>query len=531
MQTKKVLVVGGGMAGLVSAASMARQGLDVTLIEKNEKCGGLVNSFTREGFLFDGGTRAIENAGMILPMLRELDIDLEMLRSRISLGIEKDIIHVETDDSLLDYEQQLKRMYPDSQEDVDRVIAVIQDMKRHMNVLFGSGSPFFKDPKRDRWYFITGLIPWLFRLIGTILAIIRMQVPVEDFLEKTIKNRSLNDIISQHFFTKTPAFFAMSYFALYIDYYYPKGGVGQLSAKIAEAILDAGGKVLTNTDICAVDIAGKTLTDQHDVTYAYDRLVWAADLKQLYRIADYTATPPGTQKRIAQEKSRILASRGAESVFTVFIAVDQDPQVFRNISYGHFFYTPSREGLQDIQKGELDKILRNWDKVSKTEILDWTDRFCRFNTFELSIPALNDPATAPPGKTGIIASFLMNHALVKHVYESGWYEEYMEYLRKKVIEILDSTIYPGLKGHGIFSFTASPLTIENRVRSSEGAIVGWSFDQTIPVEGGMVNMKKAVKTAFPQVYKAGQWAGSPAGLPTCILTAKLVADMVRKELA
>ena len=105
-----------------------------------------------------------------------------------------------------------------------------------------------------------------------------------------------------------------------------------------------------------------------------------------------------------------------------------------------------------------------------------------------------------------------------------------EYIRKKIIKILDDSIYPGLQNHLLFSFTASPLSIEDKVRSSEGAIVGWSFDQPIPVKGSMINMKKAVKTAFPDVYKAGQWAGSPAGLPTCILTAKLVPGMVKKEL-
>ena len=50
----------------------------VLLIEKNEKTGGLVNSFTRDGFLFDGGVRAVENAGMIKPMLEELEIDLPL---------------------------------------------------------------------------------------------------------------------------------------------------------------------------------------------------------------------------------------------------------------------------------------------------------------------------------------------------------------------------------------------------------------------------------------------------------------------
>lgn len=66
----KIVIVGGGISGLTTATSLAKRGVNVLLIEKNDKCGGLVNSFTRNGFLFDGGVRAIENAGMIKPMFQ-----------------------------------------------------------------------------------------------------------------------------------------------------------------------------------------------------------------------------------------------------------------------------------------------------------------------------------------------------------------------------------------------------------------------------------------------------------------------------
>ncbi len=60
--------------------------------------------------------------------------------------------------------------------------------------------------------------------------------------------------------------------------------------------------------------------------------------------------------------------------------------------------------------------------------------------------------------------------------------------------------------------------------------MGGSFESPIPVDAGMLNMKKAVLTSLPDVYKAGQWTVSPAGLPTCIMTAKMVSDRVKKDL-
>src|SRR5665648_488507 len=89
------IVVGGGIAGLTSATYLSREGQKVLLFEKNGKCGGLVNSFTRDGFHFDAGVRALEDAGIILPMLKELGIELEFVKSPVSLGIENEILNIE----------------------------------------------------------------------------------------------------------------------------------------------------------------------------------------------------------------------------------------------------------------------------------------------------------------------------------------------------------------------------------------------------------------------------------------------------
>ena len=528
-QKNRIIVVGGGMAGLTTANVLAKRGADVLLIEKNDKCGGLVNSFTRDGFLFDGGIRAIENAGMIKPMLEELEIDLKLNKSAISLGIEGRVISVDNDDSVNDYEKLLKDLYPDSHSDVESVIKVIVKLREHMNVLFGNESPFFKNPKRKWTYYFTTLIAWFFKLIFTFFAINKMKLPVEEFLGKKIENRSLDDIISQHFFKNTPAFFAMSYFALYTDYYYPAGGVGQLTAKLEEKLLEKGGSVLKSTDITRVDPNSKELTDQNDKEYKYDKLIWAADLKQLYRILKPQGLSEKTIEKVNKEKEKILSSKGAESVFTLFMATDIDPGELRKISHGHFFYTPSRRGLGNLQRSDLQKMLEEWKELSREDILAWIDNFCRYNTYEISVPVLSEPGAAPEGKSGIIVSLLMDYELVKRINNDGWYQEFNTYMEERIIETLNKSIYPGIKDKILFKFTASPLSIEKLVRSSEGAIVGWSFEKPVPVKGGMLNMKNSVKTSIPDVYKVGQWSVSPAGLPTCILTAKLASDFLVKE--
>ncbi|KAB1064051.1 phytoene desaturase family protein [Salibacter halophilus] len=52
---KKVIVIGGGFAGLSSAACLAKEGYDVTILEKNESIGGRARQFKVNGFTFDMG--------------------------------------------------------------------------------------------------------------------------------------------------------------------------------------------------------------------------------------------------------------------------------------------------------------------------------------------------------------------------------------------------------------------------------------------------------------------------------------------
>jgi phytoene desaturase len=52
---KKVIVIGAGFAGLAAASSLAQQGFEVTILEKNQVPGGRARKFETDGFVFDMG--------------------------------------------------------------------------------------------------------------------------------------------------------------------------------------------------------------------------------------------------------------------------------------------------------------------------------------------------------------------------------------------------------------------------------------------------------------------------------------------
>ena len=526
----QTIVVGGGIAGLTSAVYLARSGQKVLLIEKNGEFGGLVNSFRRDGFQFEAGVRALEDAGIIFAMLKDLGITLDVVKSYVSVGIAHKVVHIETYNDLLKYRELLVEFCPESETEIDEVLKIIRKIMKHMEVLYGIENPAFKDLKNDRTYLFKKLLPWLPKFVLTVGKINRMNMPVEDYLKTIVKNPALRDVISQHFFKNTPAFFALSYFSLYLDYFYPKGGVGKLADALKNKILEYGGELKSETTVVEV-LADKCLViDQNNLHYKYNQLVWASDLKTLYRITKTDGLVPKIATKIEDTKSTMLKNRGTDSVFSLYLQIDEPLETFREIAHGHFFYTPSKIGLGQTHRGELDELLRNFDGVTKEEVFTWLDKFTKLNTYEISIPGLKDPELVPPGKTGMIVSLLAEYDLFKEIRNRGWLGEFVTELENRIMDVISGSIYPMLKYKVLARFSFTPLSIENRVGSSEGAIVGWSFEKRMPVVNKIQFSGRSVLTPIPSVYQAGQWAYSPAGVPMSILTGKLAADEITKKL-
>ncbi len=352
---------------------------------------------------------------------------------------------------------------------------------------------------------------------------------MEDFLKSLTANPSLMDIIIQHFFRKTPTYFALGYFYVYLDYFYPKGGTGALGNLLKEKILARGGDLKLNTNIVEIIPSEFKVIDSQGQAYPYDHLIWAADLKTMYRCLNMVGLDVNTTAKIETESQRIESSRGAESTFILYLAVNRPPSYFRQNGGEHLFYTPSRQGLGETNQAERLRLIENFDRLSKEEILDWLKKYLQLNTYEISVPVLRDQTLAPQGQTGLMISCLFDYQILKHVEKAGWYDEFKKTFENQVIRILSESIYKNIAEDILFQFSSTPLTIQKIVGSSEGAITGWSFETPPPVINTLKDIPKSVLTPIPNVYQAGQWAYSPAGVPIAMLTGWYATQSIIKQ--
>ena len=66
MKNKTVIVIGAGIGGLTAATHLAKRGIRVTVIEKNDHPGGRCDRLSHEGHRFDTGPTLL-----VMPLLYE----------------------------------------------------------------------------------------------------------------------------------------------------------------------------------------------------------------------------------------------------------------------------------------------------------------------------------------------------------------------------------------------------------------------------------------------------------------------------
>jgi phytoene dehydrogenase-like protein len=88
-------------------------------------------------------------------------------------------------------------------------------------------------------------------------------------------------------------------------------------------------------------------------------------------------------------------------------------------------------------------------------------------------------------------------------------------------------LYPSLKEKIEFRIVSTPFTMEEKTLNSGGSITGWNYhpSETFPLRD-FRKMKRSIDTPVRNLFQIGQWSFDPAGVPVCLITAKLAADRV-----
>lgn len=532
MSTKQydAIIVGSGMAGLTAAAYLAKDKHKVLIIEKDETFGGLLGAYEVKGHWVDKGARGIIDSGIITPMLKQLGMNIEFTANPIKMTFKDANMDFLSVASLDDYERVLKQSFPSEHSAIDIIMNDIKTIMTHMDVLYGIENPLFLPKPYDMEYLSKTLLPWMFKFMFHMHQTKKYMEPVDEYLQKVTKNQALVDMISQHFFAKTPTFFALSYFTLYLQYQYPLGSTQKIIDTFVEYIQNKGGELLSRCEVISIDADAKQVKTNNGDVYAYKQLLWAADTNRFYHCLDIEAIK---QKRLQIElkaKKNFFASmKGADSILTVNMLTDLEPSFFSAKNGPHAFYTPKLDGISSVS---IETIKEDGTFIrDKQRLFEYIKSNLDINTFEISIPSLRDSSLSPSGKSTLIVSTLFDYALCEHLIECGYYDEFKKLASQEMVRILNDGLWNGLREHINMTIVSTPKTIYDRTYATQGSVTGWSFENhPFPVEYKFLSVSKSVHTPIKSIKQAGQFTFNPAGVPVAVLTGKLAADAVHKDL-
>jgi phytoene dehydrogenase-like protein len=524
-----VVIVGAGMAGLTAAAYLSLN-YKVAIIEKDASSGGLLGSFKVDGHSLDKGARGIIDSGIIFPMLKQLNLHVDFVDNPIKMMIGDDGVDLVDQESLKTYEAMLVKYFPEEKESIASIMKDIYKVMGYMDVLYGIENPLFLPKPYSMEYLSKTLLPWMLKFVPNMSKAMKMLDPVDEHLRKYTKNESLISMIMQHFFEKTPAFFGLSYFTLYMQYHYPKGGTQSMVDVLVNHVKNHGGEIYNSVEVMSLNAHQKLIQTKQGHTFNYQECLWAADTTQLYRLlVDKEKLSSKAQIKIKEKEVIIKNKKGADSILSLYLILNTPASSFRSKFGPHSFFTPDLNGLH---AHSIKLITDSNGSLSedKETVFNWITKVLELNTFEVSIPSLRDESLSPVGESTLIISTLFDYHLTQHIANLGWYEDFKNHVTQVIISIFQRSI-PNLDALIKKSLIASPLTIVGRTNNHEGSVTGWSFaNKPFPAIFEFLKVSQAVKTPIPHVSQAGQWTFNPAGVPVAVLTGKLAADDVEKKL-
>ena len=77
----QVVVIGGGISGLACAYRLWQLGVPVTLLEADERTGGLIGTVEQDGFLFETGPQSFQGTDSALDLVRELGLESDLCQA------------------------------------------------------------------------------------------------------------------------------------------------------------------------------------------------------------------------------------------------------------------------------------------------------------------------------------------------------------------------------------------------------------------------------------------------------------------
>ena len=437
MKTKKVIVIGAGIGGMTAAIHLAKQGVQVTVIEKNSRAGGRCDRISRDGHHFDTGPTLLVMAPLyeteftMLGTSMRAELDLQRVDPTYHLVFDDGCQLALTSD-MKSMQDQLDTFEPGS---FQGFIRYMDEGYRHYHL--GIQKLVYPDFRKATDFFKLANLPLLFQLKP--LAI-HYQNMARYFRDSRLKSAfTFQDVYMGLSPFEAPATFSMMpYTELAHGVWYPKGGMYQISEALLRLARKAGVEFIFHTAVDQIEVNGKSArgVSVNGEMISADAVLANADLPYVYQDL---LPPDGHSKQLAHK-------RYSCSAISFFWGVDK---VYPQLGPHTLF-------LASDYRENFKSIIDDLDLPQNPSLY-------------VHAPARLDPDMAPAGQETLTAVVPVGH--MSEAGDQEW-DQLRDIARQHVFRRLSGLGISDLQDHIKFEINFTPLSWRKRYNLVKGSTHG-----------------------------------------------------------
>ena len=484
MKRAAVVVIGGGVAGLAAAVRLQAQGIPTTLIDRNAKAGGKLNSIEDAGYVFDTGPSLVTMPEVFEELFQAAGMsfreELEVVRlDPYCRYFFDDGTMLETSDSIERMSRDLLRIAP---RDVEAFFSFLS--KAALWYRMSAEAVIYGPPLDLKNMTKSTIEPVEFfraRPFQKLDSLIR-----STFRDERIRRISrLIALYTGCHPRRTAAIFALIPFLEFgLGRWYIRGGLYGIARKLVDRFIALGGDYRPRTIARRVVFEnGRAARVELDSGETIEGGTFVVNADVATAAATLLAEAPGAKKM----SRRLEALRPTTSAFVLMIGgrTDTSRLVHHNILFS-----------SDEQ--------REW-----REIFD-ESRPPGDPTIYLNHPSYSDPAIAPAGAAAL---FAMVNVPARPQYDWDSYQcLVLERLQQRLGARLDIDVL----------HRRTPADFEQLTFADRGSLYGKAPDSL----RAMMRRPRNIEPGFDGVLFAGGTTHPGAGIPLAALSGKLVANEI-----
>ncbi len=493
MNTKTALIIGAGLGGITSAIHLARHGIHVTVLEKNNKSGGRCDRYSREGHEFDTGPTLL-----VMPLLIESEfnsfdasmremLDLRRVDPTYDLIFDDGSVFAPTSD-MMKMREQLEAFEPGS---YDGFLRYMQEGNRHYNVSIER--LLSKDFRKMTDFFTPANIP----LLNQVKPLLKHYQHMSTFFKDPRLKAAFTfeDMYMGLSPFDAPATFSlMPYSELTHGVWYPSGGMYTIVEALMEVALKAGVEFEYNTAVERIEVDAHSarsvvLDDGRSLTA--DVIFANADLPYVYK-----ELLPNDPLVKSLEKKKYSCS-----TINFFWGLDK---VYSDLP-GHTLFL----GGNDYEKN-FDRIINHYSIPENPNLY-------------VHAPARLDASMAPEGNDTLIAIVPVGH--MKDGVNQNWTET-EKLARQSALDHLAKLGVKDIDAHLKFEAVYTPSSWKKHYNLVNGSTHGLCHD-LMQLAWFRPHNRHA---KYRNLFFVGASTHPGTGIPNALISARLAVQRVLDEL-